>query len=260
VGALEDALEAEDWASELISNWRGRQLIDCDAEEVFLPALIRALERKGSAKSLAALRALSAVGSESHARMARAGATRLAGRGVSEPPWAGLLGRAEPVASELIYEDAFDHGVSVLIEFAPPEGERHTLGIYIDHSLGGLVKDTFLAGPLGAVRSTLMCRAQNDVGMALRKLDPAEARARIEAGLYMLDHTHDPPVDDPDAWGPGQDIRGRRTGGRRRSDGSRGAECIRREGQRWSRSVGERAPRATPAPCRVIRPPGLLIG
>jgi len=196
VGKLEDALGAECWASELISMWRGRQLIEGDAEEVFLPAFIRALERKGSPKSLATLRALSGVGSESHARKARAAADRLAGRGVSEPPWAGQLGHAEPVAAELMYEEAFNDGVSVLIEFAPPDGERHTLGIYIDHNLGGLVKDAFLAGPLDEVRSMMSSRADNGVGLALRKLDPAEARARIEAALHILDHTYDPPVDD----------------------------------------------------------------
>jgi hypothetical protein len=196
VGPLEDALEAECWASELISMWRGRQLVDGDAEGVFLPAFIRALERKGSPKSLATLRALGAVGSESHARKARAAADRLAGRGVAEPPWAGQLGHAKPVAAELMREEAFDDGVSVLIEFAPPDGERHTLGIYIDHNLGGLVKDAFLAGPLDEVRGKLSSRAHNGVGLALRTLDPAEARARIETGLYMLDHTFDPPVDD----------------------------------------------------------------
>ena len=196
VGKLEDALEAECWASELISMWRGRQLIDGDAEEVFLPAFIRALERKGSPKSLATLRALSAVGSESHAQKARAAADRLAGRGVPEPPWARQLRHAEPVAAELMYDEAFDDGVSVFVEFAPPDGERHTLGIYIDHNLGGLVKDAFLAGPLDEVRSELSSRAHNGVSLALRKLDPAEARARIEAALYMLDHTYDAPVDD----------------------------------------------------------------
>ncbi|MBV9422558.1 MAG: hypothetical protein JOZ98_06590 [Solirubrobacterales bacterium] len=196
VGTLEDALEAECWASELVSMWRGRQLIDGEAEEVFVPAFIRALERKGSPKALATLRALSAVGRESHARKARAAADGLAGRGVSEPPWAAQLGHAEPVATELTYEEAFDDGVSVLIEFAPPDGERHTLGIYIDHNLGGLVKDAFLAGPLDEVRSKLSSQAHNGVGLALRKLEPAEARARIEAGLYMLDHTYDAPVDD----------------------------------------------------------------
>lgn len=196
VGKLEDALEAECWASELISMWRGRQLIDGDAEEVFLPAFIRALERKGSPKALATLRALSAVGSESHAHKARAAGDRLACRGVSEPPWACQLGHAEPVAAELMYEEAFDDGVSVFIEFAQPDSKRHTLGIYIDYNLGGLVKDAFLAGPLDEVRSKLNSRAHNGVGLALRKLDPAEARPRIEAALDILDHTYDAPVDD----------------------------------------------------------------
>ena len=165
-------------------------------QEIFLAAFVRALERKGSPKSLATLRALSAVGTESHARKARAAADRLARRGVSEPPWAGQLGRGEPVAAELMYEEAFDDGVSVLVEFAEPDGERQTLGVYIDHNLGGLVKDAFLAGPLDEIRSKLSPRAHNGVGLALRKLDLAEARARIDAALYMLDHTYDPPVDD----------------------------------------------------------------
>lgn len=46
------------------------------------------------------------------------------------------------------------------------------------------------------MRSKLSSRAHSGVGLALKKLDPAEARARIESGLYMLDHTYDPPVDD----------------------------------------------------------------
>ena len=196
VGTLKDALEAECWASELISMWRGRQLIDGDAEEVFLPALVRALERTGSPKALAALRALSAVGSESHAQKARAAADRLAGRGVSEPPWAGQLGHGEPVAAELMYEEAFDDGVSVLIEFAPADGERHTLGIYIDHNLGGLVKDVFLAGPLDEVRSKLSSRAHNGVGFALPEARSGGSPGADRGGLYMLDHTCDPPVDD----------------------------------------------------------------
>ena len=112
---------------------------------------IRALERKGSPKWLTTLRALSAV----EQRVTRAkgsgggGPARRPGR--VEPPRAGQLGHAEPVVAEPMSDEAFDDGVSVLIEFAPPDGERHTLGIYIDHNLGGLVKDAFLAGPLDDV-------------------------------------------------------------------------------------------------------------
>jgi hypothetical protein len=62
--------------------------------------------------------------------------------------------------------------------------------------MGGLVKDAFLAGPLDEVGSKMSSTAHNGVGLALRPLDLPEARARVEAALYMLDHTYDPPVDD----------------------------------------------------------------
>jgi hypothetical protein len=196
VSGLQDATQAECWASEIVSIWSGEKFPDGNAEEVFLPAFVRALERRASAKALATLRALSGVGSESLSRRAEAAADRLAGRGFPEPRWSGRVGRAEPVAAELMYEESFDDGVSVFIEFASPGGERHTLGIYIDHNLGGLVKDAFLAGPLSEVRSELPPRAHNDVGLALRELSLAEARARVEAALFMLDHTYEPPVEE----------------------------------------------------------------
>jgi hypothetical protein len=58
----------------------------------------------------------------------------------------------------------------------------------------GLVKDVFLAGPLTEVRTKFNRRAPNHVGLVLREL--AEARARVEAALYMLDHAYDPPVNE----------------------------------------------------------------
>jgi hypothetical protein len=195
VGKLGDALDAECWASQLLSLWKGRQLIEGDAEDVFVPAFVSALERKATPNALAALRALSAVGRESHAERARAAADRLAAGGAREPQWSDQTGCAEPVAAELMYEEAFDDGVSVFIEFASTPSARHTLGIYVDHNMGGLVKDAFLAGPLAEVRGKLSATAHNGVGLAHRPLDLSEARARVEAALYMLDHTYDPPVD-----------------------------------------------------------------
>jgi hypothetical protein len=62
--------------------------------------------------------------------------------------------------------------------------------------MGGLVKDAFLAGPLSEVRSKLAPRAHDGVGLALRELSLGEARARVEAALFMLDHTYDPPVEE----------------------------------------------------------------
>jgi len=192
---LEDAIDAECWASDVLSTWGGRELPDGDAEEVFAPAFVRALERRGSPKALATLRALSAVGSEAHGQRARAAADRLAARGLKEPAWSEGVGRGEAVGAQLMRDEAFDDGVSVQIEFPQPGCENHTLGIYIDHNMGGLVKDAFLAGPLAEVEGE-MRRTPDGDRLTLHGLDLAEARARVEAGLYMLDHTDDPPVDE----------------------------------------------------------------
>jgi hypothetical protein len=192
----QDALDAEYWASALLATWRSGPLPDSDAEEIFLPAFVRALERRGSAGALAVLRASSAVGSASHQRRARTAADRLSARRTREPAWARHAGLAEATGAELMYEQAFDDGVTVLIEFTQPGCERHTLGIYIDHNLGGLVKDAFLAGPLSEVHREFERPAPNGVWLASRELSLDEARARVDAALFILDHTYDPPVDD----------------------------------------------------------------
>jgi hypothetical protein len=188
VREVADALDAEHWASDLIAMWRYETLPGEDADAAF-PRLVRALEALGTAPALAALRALSAIGAPG----TRVAADRLAAAGVREPAWADGLGRARPAAAILLEEPAFDDGVSVMVEFLEPGGESYTFGIYIDHNLGGLVKDVVLAGPLGEVREDLE-RAPDRVGVVIRELDLGEARARIQAALDMLDQTFDPPV------------------------------------------------------------------
>jgi len=191
-----DALEAEQWASSLIGTMHARPMPGQDVEAMFLPGFVDALEELGTAAALATLRALGAVAAPDHAVHARAAGDRLAAAGLPEPPWATDLGQAQPTAAALMSEEAFDDGLSVMVEFAGPGCETHTLGIYIDHNMGGLVKDVFLAGPLLEVRSQFNRHAPNHVALAIRDLDLAEARARVEAALYMLDHTHDPPVNE----------------------------------------------------------------
>jgi len=93
-------------------------------------------------------------------------------------------------------DDGFDDGLSVMVEFAAPGAEPHTLGIYIDHNLGGLVKDVFVAGPLAEVREQFELRTPYHHDLVLRELDLAEARARVEEALEILDHTLEPPVDE----------------------------------------------------------------
>ena len=193
----EDALDAEQWASTMLGMMREAPVAPGeDAESMFLPGFVAALENLGTRKALATLRALAAVSAPDCAAAACAAAERLAAAGLREPSWAADLGQAQPTAAALMHEEAFDDGVSVMIEFTAPKVETHTIGIYIDHNMGGLVKDVFLAGPLSEVRREMGRTAPNQVGLAISELDLGEARARAEAAFYMLDHTWDAPVDE----------------------------------------------------------------
>jgi hypothetical protein len=191
-----DALEAEQWSSCLIATWHVAPMLGEDIDAIFFPGLVDALEALGTAPALATLRALSAVGAPHHARRARAAGDGLAASGLPEPPWAGGLGRARPAAAALMSEQVFDDGGSVLIEFRAPGAEPHTVCVYVDHNMGGLVKDVFLAGPLAEIRGRIARHAPSHVSLSIRDLDLAEARARVEDALFMLDHTLDPPVDE----------------------------------------------------------------
>jgi hypothetical protein len=193
----EDAFEAEQWGSALLGTLRAAPMPPGeDSDAMFLPGFIAALEALRSRKALATLRALSAVTPHEHAAAARDAADRLAAAGTPEPAWVRELGSARPVAAALMHEETFDDGLSVMVEFAAPDLETHTLGVYIDHNLGGLVKDVFLAGPLATVREQLRRKAPNGVGLIVRDLELDEARARTEAAFETLDHTWDPPVNE----------------------------------------------------------------
>jgi len=195
-GEPTDALEAEEWASGLVGTWRVGSMPDPAIDELFWPGLVAGLEDLGSTGALAVLRALASIGEDPHAPLAAEAGDRLAVAGVTEPSWGGGLGTAQPVAALLMCDEVFDDGLSVLVEFAMPGGTAHTLGVYIDHNMGGLVKDAFVAGPLAGVRKELGRRGPRGEVLVLREIDLAEARARVEDALYMLDHTMDPPVDD----------------------------------------------------------------
>ena len=190
-----DALDAEVWASSLVGTLPRGPLLDMDSE-LLGRALVAALEKLGNAGALAALRAVGALEGQACAAPARAAADRLAGAGLPEPRWANGLGQARPLAAELMSEPAFDDGVSVMIEFAAPGGGSHTLGVYIDHNAGGLVKDAFVAGPLSEVRETLAAAGNDENDVTFRELELGEARARVERALDILDHTLYPPVDE----------------------------------------------------------------
>lgn len=196
-GEPDDALDAEQWVSGLIGTWQVGPVPNPDADRLFGPGLVCALERIGGRGALTVLRALAAVGEKCYASLARQAADRLADAGVAGPAWLESLGQAKPVAALVMCDDdGFDDGLSVMVEFAVKGEQPHTLGVYIDHNMGGLVKDVFVAGSLTSVREQLGRRAPDRHGLVLHELDLAQARVRVERALEILDHTIDPPVDE----------------------------------------------------------------
>jgi hypothetical protein len=163
----EDALDAEQWASTILGMMHAAPLPPGeDIAATFLPGFMAALESLGTRKALAALRALAAVTAPDYVTAARMAGDRLAATGLREPVWGADLGDARPTAAALMCEEAFDDGASVMVEFTAPNVETHTIGIYIDHNMGGLAKDVFLAGR--SARSAARCVARRRTRSASR--------------------------------------------------------------------------------------------
>ena len=54
-----------------------------------------------------------------------------------------MLGTGEPTVAWLTSDPIDDDGVSVMVGFDGPAGPS-TIGVYVDHNLGGMAKDVFV--------------------------------------------------------------------------------------------------------------------
>ncbi|MGH2990585.1 MAG: hypothetical protein ACRDMA_12120 [Solirubrobacterales bacterium] len=198
VGEVSDGLDAQLWASSLVSTWSFGPLLPpgLDPDEIFGVGLVKALEEAGDGPALAVLRALAAVGSERVAAASAEAAERTAQRGAPEPEWGSELGAARPGRAELMRDPVFDDGVSVMVEFERSGREPYTVGAFIDHNLGGLAKDLLVVGPLDEV-ARLLPEAPREPGegsLEVRPIALEEAGARLREAQSRTERTIDPPV------------------------------------------------------------------
>jgi hypothetical protein len=188
-----DPVGVEVWASQLWSVWEGQYLVDMDPAAVFAGGLIEYAAGRRTPEALMVLLALAAVAPEPYGAKARRTATRLMESGVVRPSWTETVGAATPTSAWLTFDPVDDDGISVMVGFDGPAG-AHTLGVYIDHNLGGIAKDGF------AVPATI-----NEVLERLRESDETEpveycevsveeAAERWRGAFEMTDMTLDPPV------------------------------------------------------------------
>jgi hypothetical protein len=186
-------LEAELWASGLWGTWDRSQLIGMDAVAVFAGGFIRFAAERGTPAAMVVLRALASVAPEPYRGRAARACAQLAAKKVREPAWAQLVGKSVPTEAWLVYDPTDDDGVDVFVGFAGPAGPE-TVGVYIDHNLGGMAKDV-LAVPAEAGQVIDQLRV-NAVGPKYRRIDLGEAAARWKAAIEITDTALDPPVDD----------------------------------------------------------------
>ncbi|HYY23664.1 MAG TPA: hypothetical protein VE780_17490 [Thermoleophilaceae bacterium] len=201
VPEVESSLDAEMFASSLVSTWRlgPGAPIDADPEEEIGLRVVAALERAGDERALAVLRGMEAVGSEAVASASGAAARRLAEAGMDERAWRDGLGTAQARRALIMRDAVFDDAVNVLVEFERPGHEPYLVGVLIDHNLGGIAKD-LLVGPSLAELEESVARAPTEVAGAgeLRfdEIELAEAAVRSREALWRTEHTLDPPVSD----------------------------------------------------------------
>lgn len=183
----------EMWASQMWSIWGKSELVGMDAVEVFAGGLITYAGRRATPGALMVLRALASVAPAPYGPKARRAADRLAAEGVGERPWAAAIGAWEPTVAWLSCDPVDDDGVNVMVEFDGTAGPS-TVGVYVDHNLGGMAKDAFVV-PAGIdeVRAKLDESHSGDDQVAYREITLEEAAAGWREALAVTDMYLDPP-------------------------------------------------------------------
>ncbi|MFN2495648.1 MAG: DUF1841 family protein [Pseudonocardiaceae bacterium] len=190
---LRDPLQVELLISEISAAWSGPFPGDTDTgpHVVIGEGLIAYAERCGTPVALAMLRGLAALGTDRQRAAAGAAADRLAAGGVAEPAWAGELGGLR-VTGCWAYGDVYGDQTNVLLGFERG-GQRHSVVVAVEHNMGGIATDAFIAGGQEQVLASVAAGVQRRQA-TLRSISPAQARGIVEAALAATDTVFDPPV------------------------------------------------------------------
>lgn len=195
---LDSALDAELWASGVLGSWwpppPGLLAHEHYAVDIGGP-LVSAIARRGGPGALAALVALGEVSKGKLGVMALRHANDLLASGVTRPAWGLAILKARVLRTAVMREDIFDDGVTIFIEAAYGKGERHAVGVYIDHNFRGMAKDILLADSIDSVEEVLNANSAGDrAAPRLEPIEQSEACARVHAAMQLIDITFDPPV------------------------------------------------------------------
>lgn len=203
---VDGPLRAALLGSEVCAPWATDRSVGPDGPEADIAiALVRETASSADAGAVAALRALELGATERTAAAAARAADVLVADGQPDPAWYAASRGLAPVAAGSLSEDQFDDGRTVLIEFAGPAYEPHTIGVYVDRNMGGLAKDLLVGPPLAQLRAQVAANAGHpDFGsIRFEDIDLEDARRRATLAMARSLVTVDPPFgeDVPVLWG-----------------------------------------------------------
>lgn len=185
---MDDPLDAELWASELVGMLSSLPLIGADPHDVIGESLVRKARHRRSPETLAFLLALAAVAPPRLADKAGAAARELQAAGLRAPAWAAEAGRAVAVEAWMA-GDSFGAQDAVFIAFRHGTRPAHTFVALVDHNLGDIVKDVFVAGPPKVVLDDWNSRSNLDA----EPVSVTYAAAMLTFGLEAREGWADPP-------------------------------------------------------------------
>jgi hypothetical protein len=176
LGQLDDPVDAELWGSDLIGALASSAASEALLTDALTGSLVPAAEAASTPESLALLRVLSAVGSPTLRAAAGQAAARVCGRGVTDPPWAAMIG-APRVGDCWHYGDVGGREESLTMTFAYGD-KQHAVCVLIDHGRGGRIRDVWVVKTAG-LRAETERAAGDDPLVVFEMIDAADAGRRL---------------------------------------------------------------------------------
>jgi hypothetical protein len=180
LGQLDDPVDAELWGSDLIGALASSAASEARLTEALTGSLVPAAEAASTAESLALLRVLAAVGSPALRAAAGQAAARVRARGVTDPPWAAVIGSPR-VGDCWHYAVAGGREESLTMTFCYGD-KQHAVCVLIDHGRGGGIRDAWVAKKAG-LRAETEQAARDDPLVVFEMIDAAEASRRLARAI-----------------------------------------------------------------------------
>jgi len=206
---LPAALDAEVWASHILGMFAAQryglpfpEALEIDPALMFGEPLIRRLARMDDVGAAIAVAAIAEVddgelGIKAMELLDSAGLWRRL------PRWVADMGESAIVGAAVMHDPVFGDAQTVFLQSRHSDGETLTIGVLIDHNLGGMAKDILLAESIDQVESAMLDHADNEAAhLVLERIEPGVAAGLIGQAIRLTDAIWDPPVHE-DYW-PGR--------------------------------------------------------